>query len=44
VADEMYQRTIPILAVSPEDFARLRTGQRIAIEETGRIEIEAGER
>ncbi len=40
VADEMYGKPIPILSVSPEDFARLRTGQRIAIEETGRIEIE----
>ncbi len=39
VADEMYQKPIPILAVSPEDFARLRTGQRIEILETGRIEI-----
>jgi predicted aconitase with swiveling domain len=43
VADEMYGKPIPILAVSPEDFARLRTGQRIAIHESGRIEIEAGE-
>ena len=42
VADEMYEKPIPILAVSPEDFGRLRTGQRIEIWETGRIEIEAG--
>ena len=42
VADEMYQKPIPILAVSPEDFARLRTGQRIEIQETGRMEIDAG--
>jgi len=40
VADEMYQKPIPILAVSPEDFARLRTGQRIEIHESGRMEIE----
>jgi predicted aconitase with swiveling domain len=40
VAHEMYQKPIPILAVSPEDFARLRTGQRIEIQETGRMEIE----
>jgi hypothetical protein len=39
VADEMYQKPIPILAVSREDFARLRTGQRIEIHETGRIQI-----
>jgi predicted aconitase with swiveling domain len=43
VADEMYGRTIPILAVSPEDFARLRTGQRMEIHESGRIEIEGEE-
>lgn len=42
VADEMYGKPIPILAVTPEDFARLRTGQRIEILESGRIEIEAG--
>jgi predicted aconitase with swiveling domain len=40
VADEMYRKPIPIVSVSPEDFARLRTGQRITIEETGRLEIE----
>ena len=43
VADEMYGKPIPILAVTPEDFARLRTGQRIEIQETGRIEVETGE-
>jgi hypothetical protein len=43
VADEMYRKPIPILAVSPEDFARLRTGQRIEIEESGRIRIETAE-
>jgi predicted aconitase with swiveling domain len=43
VADEMYGKPIPILAVSPEDFARLRTGQRVEIHESGRIEIETGE-
>jgi hypothetical protein len=43
VADEMYRKPIPIVAVSPEDFARLRTGQRIEILETGRIEIESGD-
>ena len=42
VADEMYRKSIPILAVSPEDFARLRTGLRLEIRESGRIEIDAG--
>jgi predicted aconitase with swiveling domain len=42
VADEMYRKPIPILAVSPDDFARLRTGQRIEIQECGRMQIDAG--
>ncbi len=42
VADEMYQKPIPVLAVTPEDFARLRTGQQMEILETGLIEIDAG--
>jgi cis-L-3-hydroxyproline dehydratase len=40
VADEMYRKPLPILAVSPEDFARFRTGQRVTIAESGAIEIE----
>jgi predicted aconitase with swiveling domain len=40
VADEMYRTPIPILAVSAEDFDRFRSGQRIAIDEAGRIEID----
>jgi hypothetical protein len=39
VADEMYGKPIPILAVSSEDFPRLLTGQRVEIQESGRIEI-----
>lgn len=39
VADEMYRKPLPILAVSSEDFARFRTGQRISIDESGEIEI-----
>jgi hypothetical protein len=40
VADEMYRTPIPVLAVSPVDFARFRTGQRIEIEESGEIGID----
>ena len=40
VADEMYGKPIPVLSLSPENFARLRTGQWITVEESGRIEIE----
>ena len=39
VADEMYQTPIPILAVSPEDFAQFRTGQKVEIDESGEIGI-----
>lgn len=39
VADEMYARSIPIIAVSPRDFATLRTGDRLKIEEDGSIHI-----
>lgn len=40
VADEMYGKPIPILSIGPEDFARLRTGQVLAIDENGEIRIE----
>ncbi|MBV6400472.1 MAG: hypothetical protein CNIPEHKO_00759 [Anaerolineales bacterium] len=32
VADEMYASPIPLVAVSPEDFARLKTGDEVEIE------------
>ena len=32
VADEMYASPIPLVAISPEDFARLRTGDEVEIE------------
>ncbi len=35
VADEMYGRPVPLLALPPEDFARLRSGDWIALDETG---------
>ena len=35
VADEMYARPIPIVALAPEDFARLRTGDRLKIDANG---------
>ncbi len=31
VADEMYGKPIPIVAVAPEDFATLRTGERVRV-------------
>ncbi len=32
VADEMYASPIPLVAISPEDFARLKTGDEVEIE------------
>jgi predicted aconitase with swiveling domain len=37
VANQMYARPIPVVVLSPEDFARLRTGDRLRIEEDGSI-------
>ncbi len=39
VANEMYARPIPIVALAPEDFARLRTGDRLEIGEDGTIRV-----
>ncbi len=33
VADEMYSKPIPLIAVSPDDFARLKTGDWIEIDD-----------
>jgi predicted aconitase with swiveling domain len=37
VADELYNTPIPLVAVSDADFARLRTGDQIEIDGTGKI-------
>ncbi len=43
VADEMYARPIPLLALEPVDYASLRTGDWIVIREDGRVEVKAEE-
>jgi predicted aconitase with swiveling domain len=40
VANEMYARPIPIIAVSPPDFATLRTGDQLEIREDGSIHVQ----
>jgi predicted aconitase with swiveling domain len=35
IAQELYGTTVPIVALSPEDFAELRTGDWIRLEEGG---------
>ncbi len=37
VADEMYGRPVPVVALAPEDFAALRTGDRVHILPDGTI-------
>jgi predicted aconitase with swiveling domain len=47
VADELYGRPIPVLAVEPGDFAMLTSlpeGQRVAVLEDGTILLEDAER
>lgn len=39
VADELYARPVPIIAVSTDDFAKLQTDDRMTIEENGIIHI-----
>ena len=43
VADEMYGKPIPILAATSEDFDRLRTGQRLAIDADGAVTVDERE-
>lgn len=39
VADELYQRPIPIAALSEADFDHLETGQLVSIRPDGRVEV-----
>jgi predicted aconitase with swiveling domain len=38
VADELYRQPIPIIALTPDDFASLRTGVRLRVEREGTIQ------
>lgn len=37
VADVMYEKPFPVVALTPQDFARLETGMRVAVERDGTI-------
>lgn len=37
VADVMYSSPIPLVAISPDDFARLKTGDEVGVESDGKI-------
>ena len=40
VADELYQKPVPVIALDPDDFAMLETGQTLRVFEDGRVEVE----
>lgn len=39
VADEMYAQPIPLVVLTSEDFAQLRSGQRVKVSEAGQVEL-----
>jgi len=39
VAKEMYARPVPIVALLPEDFAHLRSGDEVEVGEDGRVKV-----
>jgi cis-L-3-hydroxyproline dehydratase len=41
LAEELHGRSIPVLVLAAEDFYRLRTGDRIAIDRAGRLQVES---
>lgn len=41
VADEMYGQPLPLIVLTPEDFAHLQTGQMVAIDAAGQVKISA---
>jgi len=44
VADRLYGNAVPVLAVAPEDYPRLRTGDEIVIALDGTVTVAAGAR
>jgi hypothetical protein len=40
VADEMYRKPIPIVALVPSDFALLQSGQQVSVQEDGTVILE----
>ena len=42
VADEMYASPLPIVALTPEDFSLLRSGDEVEIRDDGKVRILGG--
>ncbi len=40
VARELYHKTVPVLVLNQNDYAQLKSGQMVRIEENGRISID----
>lgn len=40
VAEELYDQPIPLVALEADDFARLKTGQRVSVLDDGRLLVE----
>jgi predicted aconitase with swiveling domain len=40
LAEELHGIVVPVMVLNADDFARLRTNQRVAIEEAGRIRLD----
>jgi predicted aconitase with swiveling domain len=43
VADEMYGKSFPVVALAPEDFKALEDGQRVQISRDGRLIVRTGD-
>jgi predicted aconitase with swiveling domain len=37
VAEVMYQKSFPVIALAPEDFTSIETGDHVAVEPSGRV-------
>jgi cis-L-3-hydroxyproline dehydratase len=42
VADELYARPVPLVALTADDFAQLRTGEKLVIEPDGSVSQDDG--
>ena len=41
VANEMYAKPIPLVAIAPDDFARLQTGDRLTLHTDGSLQVKS---
>jgi predicted aconitase with swiveling domain len=42
VAGQLYDRPLPLVALDPDDFRRLRTGDRVAVAVDGSVAVDGG--